>query len=183
YGLPIASYQGTFAAQLDQMAFALMKSMTIQMLIGCDLIWEQFSDAALDPAMLVVAAEIASSGRDLMKNFNQILPTKENLALELAKEFGATGEGWMTSEFNMSRIDTFYKTPTLDTRGFDIWMREGCQLWTHDLCREKLKEYEQHEPVPMPKDIAERMNAIVKEGTDLLKRQESGASPHTAKPI
>ncbi len=183
YGLPVASYSGTFAAQLDQMAFALMKSMMLQMVIGCDLIWEQFADAALDPAMMVVAAEIASSGRDLMKNFDQIIPTKENLALELAKEIGATGEGWMTADFNMNRIDTFYKTPTLDTRGFDIWLREGCQSWTHDVCREKLKEFEQHEPVPMPKDIAERMNAIVKEGTELLKRQDSGEAPRSARPL
>jgi trimethylamine--corrinoid protein Co-methyltransferase len=93
------------------------------------------------------------------------------LALELIKEVGPAGDGYMASDFNMSRIDTFYKTFSMDTRAFDVWLNEGAQLWTHDLCREKLKELEKHEPVPLPKDVAERMDAITKEGIELLKRR------------
>jgi trimethylamine--corrinoid protein Co-methyltransferase len=182
YGLPVAQYNGTFAAQLDQMAFALGINMMLQMTGGTDLIFLQFSDASLDPAMLVASAEIARFGKHLMNNFDQVIPTKENLALELQKEVGATGEGWMLSEFNMSRIDTFYKPLTLDSRAFDVWLRDGAKSWTHDLCREQLKEFEKHEPVPLPKDIAERMEAIVKEGTELLKRKDGEAQPHSAKP-
>jgi trimethylamine--corrinoid protein Co-methyltransferase len=183
YGLPVAEYSGTFAAQIDQMAFALAVSMMLQMQSGTDLMFLQFSDAALDPAMIVVAAEIARFGKHLMNNFDQIIPTRENLALELQKQVGATGEGWMTSDFNMNRIDTFYKPLSLDSRAFDIWMREGAQLWTHELCREKLKEFESHEPTPMPKDIEEKMDAIVKEGIDLLARRDGEESFHGAKPM
>ncbi|MDD1775879.1 MAG: hypothetical protein LUP94_00830, partial [Candidatus Methanomethylicus sp.] len=183
YGLPVGQYMGTFAAQLDEMAFNLMASTIFQYLSGSDLMFLQFADAALDPAMIVVAAELAHFGRHFSNNFDQILPTKENLALGLQKEFGPTGEGWMTTDFNMAKIESFYKTISLDTRGFDVWLKEGAQLWTHDLCREKLKEYEQHEPAPLPQDMKERMDAIVKEGTDLLKRQDGGAPTHSAKPL
>jgi trimethylamine:corrinoid methyltransferase-like protein len=182
YGLPVCQYLGTFAAQLDQMAFALMASTIFQFVSGADLMMLQFADAALDPAMMTVAAEIAHFGRSFMNNFDQIFPTKENLALELQKEFGATGEGWITADFNMARIDTFYKPLSLDTRGFDVWLREGAQMWTHDLCREKLKEFEKHEPAPLAKDVKERLDAIVKEGTELLKRQD-GSARGSAKPL
>jgi trimethylamine--corrinoid protein Co-methyltransferase len=183
YGLPVAQYNGTFAASIDQMAFVLMATCISQMEQGTDLNFEQFSDAALDPAMIVVAAEIANYAKHMLSQYDQILPTKENLALELQKEVGAMGEGYMLSEFNMSRIDTFYKPLTLDTRAFDVWLREGAELWTHELCREKLKEFEKHEPTPVPKDMKERMDAIVREGTELLKKSDVDAQPRSTKPI
>jgi trimethylamine:corrinoid methyltransferase-like protein len=96
---------------------------------------------------------------------------------------GATGEGWMTSDFNMARIDLFYKSLSLDQTPPDTWVKQGSPSWCNDMCREKLKEFEKHEPVPMPKDIAERMDAILKEGTALLKRQDGSGPTGSNKPI
>jgi len=182
YSLPVAQYSGTPAAVIDQMTAILMASMVLQMLDGTDLQWLQFADAALDPAMIMPAAEIAHFCRHLMTQFDQTLPTKENLALDLIKEVGATGEGWMNSDFNMNRIDKFYRTLTMDERGFDVWLREGAPLWTHDTCREKLKEYEKHEPAPMPKDLYEKLDTMTKEGIELFKKTEGGAF-HGASPV
>jgi len=182
YGLPTCQYTGMGTASLDQEAFGLGMLMMMQTLFGTDMIMIQHSQEALDPTTLVIAAEIAHYGKHFMSTFDQIVPTKENLALELAKQVGATGEGWMTSEFNMARIDLFYKSLSLDQTPPDTWVKQGSPSWCYDICREKLKEYEKHEPVPMPKDIAEKMDAIVKEGTELLKRQD-GVSLGSNKPI
>uniref|UniRef100_A0A7C3EQX9 Trimethylamine methyltransferase n=1 Tax=Candidatus Methanomethylicus mesodigestus TaxID=1867258 RepID=A0A7C3EQX9_9CREN len=171
YGLPVAQYSGTGACSLDQQAFTLMGSMMFQVAMQTDMIFIQFAAEALDPVMIPIAAEIAHYGKHLASTFSQILPTEENLALKLMKEIGPIGQPWMTTDFNMERIEMFYKALTLDTRPLDTWLVEGAQSWAHDLCRAKLKEMEKHEPMPLPKDVQERMDAVVKEGTDLLKRQ------------
>jgi len=176
YGLPSTQYGGSCAAASDIMVFINTANSMLQTVAGVEHQFIQFADAALDPAYLVAAAEIAHYGRFLMQSLNSALPTKENLALELLKEYGPMGEGWMTGEYNMKRIDTdFYKPLSLDLRAFDTWIAEGGQSWIEAACREKLKEFEKHEPVPVPKDVAEKMDAIVKEGTELLKRKEGGA--------
>ncbi len=182
YGLPVCSYTGSPCHALDQMAFVLAVLETQQMDMGTDLIFLQYADAALDPAMIPMSAELARYLRHMRTEYDQILPTKENLALELAKEVGATGEGWMTLDFNMARLDTFYKPLTLDTRGVDVWLREGSQYWS-ELCREKLKEFEKHEPAPMPKDMKERLDSIVKEGSELLRRRDTAEPARSAKPV
>jgi len=171
YGLPMCQYTGIGTFSLDQEAFGLGIEMMMQSLYGTDMIMIQHSQEALDPATIPICAEIAHYGKHMMSTFDQIVPTKENLALELTKQVGAVGEGWMTTDFNMARLDLFYKTLTLEQRSPDVWVNEGSPSWTQVLCREKLKEYEQHEPTPLPKDISEKMDAIVKEGTDLLKRK------------
>ncbi len=172
YGLPVCQYLGTFAAQLDQMAFALMASTIFQFVTGADVMMLQFADAALDPAMMTVAAEIAHFGRSLMNNFDQILPTQENLALALQKEYGATGEGWITSEFNMERINTFYQTVTLCNQSPHVWLSEGAKSWVYDVCREKLKEYEKHVPNPLPPDTVARAECYPERGRHPAKGQK-----------
>ncbi|MEX2751751.1 MAG: hypothetical protein Q6366_007665, partial [Candidatus Freyarchaeota archaeon] len=67
------------------------------------------------------------------------------------------------------RMKRFPKALYLDDRAFDAWLQAGAPSWAYDICREKLKELEKHEPEPLPKDVVERMNAIVKEGNEKLK--------------
>ena len=169
YGLPTAQYGGCNAASLDQQAFVLMGHMMLQVAMGTDMVFIQHAGEALDPAMIPVTAEIAHYGKHLASNFDQILPTAENLALDVIKEVGVMGEGWITHKYNIDRLDRFYKSFCLDTSAFDTWLAEGAPSWVYVRCREKLKELEKHEPKPLPKDTVARMNAIVKEGNEKLK--------------
>jgi len=169
YGLPTAQYSGVGDGSFDEVAFTLNHSETLQQLMGTDMMFEQFSGGALDPRMIVVAAEIAHQGRHFMSNFDEIRPTAENLALDVIKEVGVMGEGWMTHKYNIDRLKRWGKTYSLDTRPMDTWLEEGAPSWVFDLCKEKLKELEKHEPKPLPKDTVARMNAIVKEGNEKLK--------------
>ncbi|MFB0563631.1 MAG: trimethylamine methyltransferase family protein [Candidatus Lokiarchaeia archaeon] len=169
YGLPTAQYGGTFAASLDQQIFNLSRWMAMQMAMGTDMIFIQCGTEAFDPALIPITAEIARAGRCTMAEFDQIIPTSENLALDVIKEVGVKGEGWMTHKYNIDRINRFPKAFCLDDRAFDTWLQAGAPSWAYDLCREKLKELEKHEPEPLPKDVVERMNTIVKEGNEKLK--------------
>ncbi|MEM1718141.1 MAG: trimethylamine methyltransferase family protein [Candidatus Jordarchaeales archaeon] len=169
YGLPTAQYGGTFAASLDQQAFNLARYLTLQIISGTDFIFEQCGGEAFDPALIPICAEIARMGRTLMSTFHQIYPTPENLALDVIKEVGAKGERWMTHKYNLDRLNMFPRGFCLDTDAFDTWLNKGARSWVYDLCREKLKELEKHEPKPLPKDVVERMNAIVKEGNEKLR--------------
>ena len=171
YGLPTTSYAASQAADPDQMALNLGFALGRENIYGTDMIWMQTAATAMDPVMIIVDAEVARMNKHFMSELHQAIPTKENLALELTKKIGAKGEGWMTEDFNLARIDTFYTSPYRDMGSFDSWLHEGSKSWIDDHCRGLLKEYEKHEPIPMPKDIAEKMNAIVNEGTALLKRK------------
>jgi trimethylamine--corrinoid protein Co-methyltransferase len=170
YGLPTVQYHGCYAGSFDFQSTIMAMSTMQEIAIGTDMMQLQFGTEVLDPATIPMIAELAHYGKHLMSTFDQIIPTKENLALELAKQIGPMGQEWMTSDFNMSKIDSYYKTLSMETRAIDTWLKDGAPSW-EDLCREKLKEYEKHEPIPLPKDVADRMDAIVKEGTDLLKRK------------
>jgi len=169
YGLPTAQYGGTFAASLDQQAFNLARWLVLQMAMGTDFIFEQCGGEAFDPALIPITAEIARMGKTVMSTFHQIYPTPENLALDIIKEVGAKGEKWMTHKYNLDRLHMFVPPFCLDMDAFDTWLGKGAPSWVYDLCRRKLKELEKHEPKPLPKDVVERMNAIVKEGNEKLK--------------
>ncbi|MEM3585834.1 MAG: trimethylamine methyltransferase family protein [Candidatus Jordarchaeaceae archaeon] len=169
YGLPTAQYGGTFAASLDQQAFNLASWMPLQMLMGTDMLFIQCGTEAFDPVLIPICAEIARGGRNFMSTFNQINPTPENLALDVTKEVGAKGEKWMTHKYNLTRLNMFLPPFCLDTSAFDDWLKNGAPSWIYVRCREKLKELEKHEPKPLPKDVVERMNAIVREGNEKLK--------------
>jgi trimethylamine--corrinoid protein Co-methyltransferase len=169
YGLPTAQYGGTFAASLDQQAFNLSRWMALQMAMGTDFIFQQCGGEAFDPALIPITAEIARMGKSTMKHFDQIFPTPENLALEVTKEVGVMGEKWMTHKYNLDRLGMFTQPFCLDTDAFDSWLEKGAPSWVYERCRKKLKELEKHEPKPLPKDVVERMNAIVREGNEKLK--------------
>jgi trimethylamine:corrinoid methyltransferase-like protein len=169
YGLPVQSYHGTGTFSLDQIMFCEGVDHMSLSLMGTDLIHPVWMTGAMDPAIMPAIAEMAHYFKHMWSNFDQIYPTKENLILDLIKNVGPSGEGWMTSEFNMARIDTFYKTFNLANQTPDMWLREGAKSWLYDLCREKLKELEKHEPKPLPPDVVARMNAVQKEADTLLK--------------
>ncbi|MGQ9721970.1 MAG: trimethylamine methyltransferase family protein [Candidatus Jordarchaeum sp.] len=169
YGLPTSQYGGVFASSLDQQAFSLSSWMALQTVLGTDMIFIQCGTEAFDPALIPICAEIARGGKHLMSTFHQISPTPENLALDVIKEVGAKGEKWMTHKYNLSRLNMFAPPFCLDTHAFDDWLKGGAPSWVYVRCREKLKELEKHEPEPLPKDVVERMNVIVKEGNEKLK--------------
>jgi len=170
YGLPVQSYHGTGTISKDQVMFSEGVEQTYEMAMGTDIIHPVFMTGMMDPAIMPAIAEVAHYGKHVWSNFDQIYPTKETLPLDLIKSVGASGEGWMTSDFNMERIDTFYKSYTLPNQSPDIWLREGAKSWVYDVCREKLRELEKHEPTPLQADIVARMNAIEKEADALLKK-------------
>ncbi|MFB0561007.1 MAG: trimethylamine methyltransferase family protein [Candidatus Lokiarchaeia archaeon] len=170
YGLPTAQYGGTLAASLDQQAFSLSSGMALQMAMGTDMIFIQCGTEAFDPALIPITAEIAREGKNIMSTWDQINPTPENLALDVIKEVGAKGEKWMTHKYNLSHLNNIYRESfCLESNAFDDWLKDGAPSWVYVRCREKLKELEKHEPEPLPKDVVERMNAIVKEGNEKLK--------------
>jgi trimethylamine--corrinoid protein Co-methyltransferase len=169
YGLPTSQYGGVFASSLDQQAFNLSNWMALQMVMGTDMIFIQCGTEAFDPVLLPIAAEIAKEGKNLMTTFDQIIPTSENLALDVIKEIGPKGDKWMTHKYNLKRLNMFPQGYCLENNAFDDWLKAGAPSWVYVRCREKLKELEKHEPKPLPNDVVKRMNDIVKEGNDELK--------------
>ena len=49
----------------------------------------------------------------------------------------------------------------------DQWLAKGAKTWTQ-LCRERLKELDKHEPEPLAKDVDERMQKLLVEADEEL---------------
>ncbi len=169
YHLPTSWYGGYGDGSLDEVAFNLAYRAMWQQAIGTDMIMLQFQGGALDPRMIVAAAEIAHQGRYFFDKFDEIHPTPENLALDVIEKIGARGAKWMTSKYNIDRLKRWGTVYSQDTRPLDSWLAEGSPSWLYDLCGEKLKQLEKHETKPLPTDVVQRMNAIEKEGDEKLK--------------
>ncbi len=172
YRLPVQSYAGTGTISKDQVMYTEGIDQPLEVVMGTDLIAPVFMTGMMDPAIIPAIAELAHYGRHVQSAFDQIFPNPENLSLAMIKEIGINTENWMTTDFNMERLGLFYQAFALANQTPDVWLREGAKSWVYDLCREKLKELERHEPKPLPADIAARMDAIQKEADSQLKAQK-----------
>jgi len=95
----------------------------------------------------------------------------EQLALDVIKEVGPSGK-FSTHPHTLKWIDPekglFWHAKDWIHEHSDQWLAKGAKRWAYDTARERLKELEKHEPEPLPKDVDERCNAILKEADEEL---------------
>ncbi|TFG20339.1 MAG: hypothetical protein EU530_03510 [Promethearchaeota archaeon] len=95
---------------------------------------------------------------------------EEHLALDVIKRVGPKGM-FTTDPHTLKWIDKkfglFWHANDWIHEHSDQWLAKGGKTWT-EICRERLKELDKHEPEPLAKDVDERMQKLLVEADEEL---------------
>lgn len=108
---------------------------------------------------LIIDEEISAMCLRILQG---IRVTPETIAKELIQKIGPQGDTYMTTDHTLAwlRSDE-YLTPRVSVRGsFSSWQMAGAKD-TYQLAKEKVKEYTQRNPSPLPSDRQDRINDIL----------------------
>lgn len=167
YNLPTSQCSYCLTSPLDEAASAWMYSILMQTLMGGNIVQFGTTPQAFMFETLVMGETIV----ELMKSTlfelkeNLLVFDEEHLALDMIKEVGPKGM-FTTNKHTLKWIDPkkglfWHSNDWIHTHP-DQWLAKGAKTWTQ-LSRERLKELEKHEiDPPIPKDVDERCNAILK---------------------
>lgn len=103
---------------------------------------------------------------------NGMFPTNEEyLALDAILEVGPKGR-FATHPHTLNLIDQkkglFWYSKDWIHEHSDQWLAKGAKRWAYDSCRERLKDLAKSEPKPLPKDVDERIQALLKDADEEL---------------
>jgi len=94
-------------------------------------------------------------------------PTDENLAFDALKRAGPKGD-LLTDAHTIKFMKLHYTSKLADYRSMDMWLRDKRSMI--DNVRNRVKEIDKHEVPKLPKDVDERMQAVVEEADNKFKR-------------
>lgn len=141
---------------------------TLGTLCGSDAMLIEFSlEAGFNAEATVMGSEIIRYMKHMMARFKDLEPTPENLAYDAVKEVGPKGS-LLTHEHTKKHMQLQYNPNFADYRPLNAWLKDKKTMF--DRVREKVKEIEKYELSKLPADTIKKMNAIVKEADEELKR-------------
>jgi trimethylamine:corrinoid methyltransferase-like protein len=171
YNLPICEYSNSLTCSLEEQASQMMSQYLTSTLTGTNFIMVDPSPQAFMWEGIVMCEEIINFCKQLLFQFNDMYPTDENLAIDVLKAIGPKKQ-FTTNRHTLKHIDPklgiFWEGKTWIKTHADKWRDEGAERWLYDSARKRLKDLEKHEPEPLPKDVVERMDNILKEADDKL---------------
>jgi trimethylamine--corrinoid protein Co-methyltransferase len=171
YNLHICEYTNSLTCSLEEQAAQMMAQYVVSTITGTNYIMVDPSPQAFMWEGLIMCEEIINFCKQLLFQFGDMNPTDENLALDVMKEVGPKKQ-FTTHKHTLKHISPkkglFWEGKTWIKSHADKWRDEGAERWLYDAARARLKELEKHEPEPLPKDVVERMDAILKEADDKL---------------
>jgi trimethylamine--corrinoid protein Co-methyltransferase len=95
---------------------------------------------------------------------------EEHFALDMIKQVGPKGM-FTTQDHTLKWIapekGLFWHSNDWIHEHSDQWLAKGAKTWA-EVCRDRLKELDQHDAEPLPDDVDERMQALLKEADDKL---------------
>ncbi|MHA1268837.1 MAG: trimethylamine methyltransferase family protein [Candidatus Helarchaeota archaeon] len=169
--LPICEYANSITSSLEEQTAHMMSQYLIATIQGTNWIMVDPSPQAFMLETFVMCEEIINFCKQMIFQFNDYLPTEENLALDVIKEVGPK-KHFTTHKHTLKYIDPklglYWHGNTWETRHADKWRNDGAKRWLYDTARERIKELEKHEPEPLSKDIIEKMDKIVAEADEKL---------------
>ncbi len=161
--LPVFGLSGcTDAKELDQQAAAeAALTILIDALSGSNLVHDLgYLESGLTGSLeaLVICDEIVDWVKAFMKG---VEINQETLALDLIDEVGPDGQ-FMDTEHTLNHFRESWYPRLFDRKNYDDWAADGSKT-LRDRAREKVEEVlASHEPEPLPKDVAEKVKAIVR---------------------
>lgn len=171
YDLPICEYTNTLTCSLEEQVAHFMSQYLTSTLTGCNWLMVDPSPQAFMFETIIMCREIILMCKQLLFQFNDMFPTEENLALDVIKQVGPKRH-FSTHPHTLKHIDPklgiFFRAETWIQEHADKWRDEGAKRWLYDTAREKIKELDKYEPEPLPKDVVERMDEILKEADEKL---------------
>lgn len=167
YNLPTSSCSYCLTAPLDEAPTTWMYSLLTQALWGGNIVqvgttpqafmWETIP---MGESILNLIKQTFFEMTENVLNFDT-----EHLGLEAIKRVGPKGM-FTTDEHTLKWIDEkmglFWHSKDWIHEHADQWLAKGAKTWT-EVCRDRLKELEKHEPEPLDKDVDERMCKVLKE--------------------
>lgn len=172
YNLVVAQCSYCLTSPLDEAAAAWTFSLLANTLWGGNIVQVGTTPQAFMWETIPMGETIVNMLKQLLFEMSDDLLNfdDEHLALDVIKKVGPKGM-FTTTPHTLKWIDPkkglFWHPNDWIHEHADQWLAKGAKTWT-TLCRERLKELEKHEPEPLPKDVDERMQAILKEADEEL---------------
>jgi len=167
--LPCNTSPNTSSKTTDiQAAYEIALNVVFQFLTGVD-IWTNYSfnDQAYNPETLILNHELYGYMKQLSHRHGDLIPIEENIAFQAIKEVG-TGGDYLTHPITINNVKLLYRPRLADYRTLYAWMKDKTSML--DRIRAKVKEIDEYEPPPLPNEVVEKMNHIVKEADKKLGR-------------
>ncbi len=121
----------------------------------------------LFPEGMVISDEICDWIAQFARRFDDLKPTEESMAFEAIKQVGPRGD-FFTHPVTMKNLNLQYNPKLADYRTEGAWLKN--QVSMGDNVQAKMKELDQYVPPSLPSDVIQRMDAIVKEADEKLRR-------------
>ena len=172
YGLHIVEYTNSLTCSLEEQAAQMMSQYMAATIQGTNWIMVDPSPQAFMLETLIMCEEIINYCKQMIFQMsNDMLPTEENLALDIIMDVGPK-KHFTTHKHTLDHIDPkkglFWCGETWIKDHADKWREDGAERWLYDTARKRLKELDSYEPEPLPKDVVERMDNILKEADEEL---------------
>lgn len=171
YNLPTVEFANSITSSLEEQTAHMMSQYLIATIQGTNWIMVDPSPQAFMLETFVMVEEIINFSKQMIFQFNDYLPTEENLAMDVIKEVGAK-KHFTTHKHTLEHIDPklgiYWQGKTWEKRHADKWRNDGAKRWLYDTARERIKELEKHEPEPLPEDMVEKMDKILAEADEKL---------------
>lgn len=165
YGLPTWGYAGhSDSCVMDEQAAAdAAFSVLVALQAGHNLVHDVgYLEAGLttSPEMMVFAAELISMMRCFMEGVS--LDT-ESLALDVIHEVGPGGD-FLTTRHTLKHFRKLWQPTLFDRRRADDWVATGSRRLGQRLRERTVALMEEHEPQPLPGNVREEIDYILKSG-------------------
>ena len=172
YKIPVSQCSYCLTSPLDEAGVAWTISALIQTIQGANIVQWGTTPQAFIYETLPMGESIMNFTKSLLFEFKEdlLMFDKEHLAMDVIMETGPE-KLYTTHPHTLKWIDPkqglFWHSNDWIHQHADQWLAQGAKTWV-EVCRERLKELEKHEPTPLPKDIDERQKKILQQADEEL---------------
>jgi len=172
YSLPVSQCSYCLTQPLDEIGVNWMYNTLMHTLQGGNIVQFGSTPQAFIYETIPMGESIINLVRSTLFDLTENLLKfdDEHLALNMIKETGPE-KLFTTNPHTLKWIDPkeglFWHSPDWIHIHADQWLAKGAKMW-HEVCRERMKELEKHEPTPIAKDVDERCQALLKQADEEL---------------
>jgi trimethylamine---corrinoid protein Co-methyltransferase len=169
YGIPMWSTVGSDANSMDeQAAYENAFGTLLSALDGANLIHDvgyMGQGKIGNPAMIVMGDEMISYTRRLLRGFEI---SWDKIGLENIRQAGPNGH-YLDKQHTLDNFrGELWRSSIANREMLDPWMEKGSIDYGEAARRKALKILETHQVEPLPKDVAEKVNALAAEADKVL---------------
>ena len=169
YGLPCFGFGGCSDSKAPdaQAGAEVMMNMLIAALSGVNLIHDcgYLAGGSIGSMeMAVICNEVIGYVKRILRG---IRVDDEALAVDVIAEVGPEGH-FLSHRHTLRNLSEVYVPELFDRRPERVWEKGGAK-WVHEVAREKARKLlREHEPEPLPSEVREKLEGVVKEAREKL---------------